>query len=140
MTEEWRTIPTFPGYEASSLGRIRPTKPRYTTGRGATIKPWVVEQNGRLAAYVSLHENKKRAKQLVHRLVALAFLGPPPEGKNDCCHGDHNSLNNVASNLRWDTHAANIQENYDRERERLASWEEAQGFGRYDGASHGAPF
>lgn len=34
-------------------------------------------------------------------MVAYAFLGSPPKGKNIVCHLDDNKLNNVADNLVW---------------------------------------
>jgi hypothetical protein len=111
MAVEWRSIPGFPGYEASDLGQIRAVKSRVKSKQGLPLVPWIVERNGRRAAYVQLGRGNK---QLVHRLVCLAFHGEPTEEQSDCCHKDHDSLNNTPANLRWDTHANNIQENYDR--------------------------
>lgn len=138
---KWLPIPGFPGYEACEDGRIRPTKPRYRVSpverflaelvgeelrkRGEELQPWIVERNGRRAAYVSLHANGKReSKELVHRLVCLAFHGPCPPECTDVAHKDHNSLNNRASNLAWSTHADNIQANYDRMERRFITEEE----------------
>jgi len=123
---EWRSIPGFPGYEASDEGQIRPIRPRYKRGRGAVLKPWIVERHGRQAAYVSLHHDGERSKQLVNRLVTLPFHGLPPEGQPDSCHRDHNSLNNRASNLQWGSHSWNVQSNYDRQAE-LARVAEGEG-------------
>lgn len=139
----WRPIPGFSGYEASDQGVIRPTNPRYSRGRGATLKPWIVERHGRLAAYVSLHINGKRHKHLVHRLVALAFYGPAPEGMNDCAHANHDSLDNRASNLKWSTHADNVQANFERDLDRRIRWEDDCDLGpRYHGPDResGLPF
>ncbi len=45
---------------------------------------------------------------LLHRLIALAFLGPPPTpGHTDAAHKDGNPSNNLLSNLRWATHRSN---------------------------------
>ena len=38
---------------------------------------------------------------LVHRLVALAFLGPPPSKEHTVDHIDQDRYNNAVSNLRW---------------------------------------
>lgn len=46
-------------------------------------------------------------KQYIHRLMARAFLGPAPEGKDLIDHIDHNRKNNALTNLRW----VNNQEN-----------------------------
>jgi hypothetical protein len=128
---EWRVIPGFPSYEASDEGVIRPVTPRYKNGRGKDgLRPWTVERHGRIAQYVTLHVDGKRHKHLVSRLVCTAFHGAPPEGMNDCCHKDHNSLNNRASNLKWDTHANNVAENFSEEAmERRARWEDDIGLG-----------
>lgn len=40
-------------------------------------------------------------KHLVNRLVALAFHGDPPVGKNFAAHGDGNKFNNNRINIRW---------------------------------------
>jgi hypothetical protein len=45
----------------------------------------------------------------VGALVLGAFIGPRPDGM-ECCHGDGNSLNSELSNLRWDTHLANLED------------------------------
>lgn len=43
---------------------------------------------------------------MVHRLVALAFIGDPPDGMQ-VCHCDGDAFNNKPENLRYDTSAAN---------------------------------
>lgn len=121
-------IPGFPSYEASDEGVIRPVRPRYKNGRGAHgLRPWIVERHGRKAAYVSLHVNGVRTKHLVHVLVCLAFHGERPEDKTDCCHKDHDSLNNHASNLKWDTHSKNIEEQWEKRREMQTRLDDALG-------------
>lgn len=69
--ETWISIPRAPGYEASSLGRIRrvghgPLKPRLTR-KGYEIVDVVAD--GRPSRTIE-----------VHVLVADAFLGPRPPG------------------------------------------------------------
>lgn len=69
--ERWRPIPRAPGYEASSLGRIRlvghtPIKPRLTR-KGYEIVDVVAD--GRPSRTIE-----------VHVLVADTFLGPRPSG------------------------------------------------------------
>jgi ribosomal protein S25 len=44
---------------------------------------------------------------LVHRLVARAFIGKCPEGK-EVAHNDGNKLNNNINNLRYATRAENV--------------------------------
>lgn len=132
----WRPIPGFAPYEASELGEIRSSTPRYRIKpvelwlaelvgerierRADVLRPWTVERHGRTAAYVTLFIAGQQHKELVHRLVALAWHGEPPTPEHtDVAHKDHDSLNNRASNLEWSTHADNIQANYDREERRF---------------------
>ena len=60
--------------------------------------------------YVSLRKQGDggKAKSLtVHSLVLEAFVGPRPEGSQECHFPDRNKLNNNLSNLRWDTPSGN---------------------------------
>jgi hypothetical protein len=53
----------------------------------------------------------KKAKivcRYVHRLVLLAFSGPPPTAKHRVLHGDNDTRNNRLSNLRWGTQKENM--------------------------------
>lgn len=49
----------------------------------------------------------------VHRLVALTFLGDPPDGKPWINHKDGNKANNHVSNLEWTSISENIQHKFD---------------------------
>jgi len=57
--------------------------------------------------YLAISTNDAPEKY-VHKLVAWAFLPPPLEGEDTIDHIDMNKLNNHISNLRWATHADNI--------------------------------
>ena len=88
---EWRDIPGFKSYQASSDGQIRNKK----TLR--VLKPSI--RNSYLS--VSVTKNMK-----VHRLVALAFI-PNLENKPHIDHIDRNRSNNKIDNLRWSTQSEN---------------------------------
>lgn len=99
MSEVWKDIPGYEGrYQVSDAGRVRSLK----TGRGLVL----ATVSGGYAA-VSLGKNASRT---VHRLVALAFLGPAPEDKPLVLHRDGDRKNNLLSNLRYGSHYDNISD------------------------------
>lgn len=107
MSETWRPLPTQPEYEVSDIGRVRSTDRVITLSdgrrrslKGRILKPRLSPNGG----YPVVHLNGK--PRLVHRLVLLAFVGPPDEGKQ-CRHLDGDPTNNNLSNLRWGTPAEN---------------------------------
>jgi len=100
--EIWKDVPGFPRYQASSLGRVK--GPRHTTNGSLTI-------HGYYRTNTSVGGVVKEAK--VHRLVALAFLGPAPEGKSHVNHIDGDKANNCPSNLEWCSIQENLRHNYE---------------------------
>ena len=101
-TEEWRPIPGYPDYEASSLGRIASVKrgERQVLAGGRTDTGY---------RNVLLYTDGVRVGARVHALVALTFHGPRPEGL-EVRHLDGDQLNNAATNLRYGTHEENMQD------------------------------
>lgn len=104
IVEEWRLVAAFPVYEVSNLGRVRRSIPhvyRYAGPRkvGECLKSHKTCRFGHQS--VALSYQGKTYHRLVHRLVAEAFLPPPPPGMNMVLHTDDNPLNNRADNLRW---------------------------------------
>jgi hypothetical protein len=96
--EEWRALPGFEDrYHVSSHGRIRGRK-------GELLKIKLYKGRRR----VDLCRHSKRYGFNVHRLVALAFLGPVPPGK-EVNHIDGNKLNDAAWNLEYVTHLENCR-------------------------------
>ena len=105
--ERWADIPGFGGmYQASDLGRIRSTGSKTQWSRWKGYQGRVLSQNGRRYKQVSLQVGTGERNYHVHALVALAFLGPRPDGMQ-VCHCDGNMHNNRADNLRYDTVAEN---------------------------------
>lgn len=94
--EEWRTIPGHPQYEVSDRGRVRswvpwpalapqPTQARILKGSSAGSgdryrRVWIGNRH-----------------QYVHRLVALAFIGPCPDGQMVRHLNDEPSDNRLAN-------------------------------------------
>ena len=101
--EHWLPVADYEGlYEVSDLGQVRSLPRRTTSGR--VLKPQPVSKFGHLEA--SLSRNGKVSRQLVHRLVLAAFVGPCPEGE-EVRHLDGNPGNNRLSNLAYGTRGEN---------------------------------
>ncbi len=103
--ENWKSIVGWDGrYEVSDKGRVRSLchkgKPR--------ISPAIltIANDSRGYCAVSLCQDSKVTRKLVHRVVLEAFVGPCPEGK-ECGHLNGNPLHNYLSNLAWVTKAEN---------------------------------
>ena len=116
MEEIWKDIPGYEGrYQASSEGRIRSvdqliaviskngkTYTRFHKGRIKTPTP-----NNSSVPYLTVGLGHKGCRPLVHRLVALAFLGPCPEGQ-EVRHLNNDFLDNRIANLAYGTHLENM--------------------------------
>ena len=102
MKEEWRRVRGFGGlYEVSSLGRVR----SYAHDeRGRLLNPW---RNPKGYLVVELKKSGGGATKQVHRLVAEAFIGPCPKGKQ-VNHKIPDKEDNRASNLEYVTPKENI--------------------------------
>ena len=94
--ESWRDIPDFPGFQASTHGRLRDPDHRILIPRIGT--------HGYPQVYIKA---RRRATWLVHRLILMTFAGPPPRGHQGC-HDDGNRLNSRPDNLRWGTPTDNF--------------------------------
>lgn len=105
-SERWLPVVGYEGlYEVSDLGRIRRSSPGRKTRVGLVLKQRV-GTTGYLE--VALHRDRRQRTTKVHRVVALAFLGPAPDGRNTVRHLDDHSSNNVPANLAWGTQGDNI--------------------------------
>ena len=96
MIEEWRKIPSFPAYEASSFGGIR--------SRFRVLKQQLTDKGYRR---VNVYRGGKAFAKEVHWLVCEAFHGPKPAWAADAAHNNGKKLINRAENLRWATKLSN---------------------------------
>ena len=97
LTEEWLPIPSLPGYEASSLGRIR--DPKYG------IRKFQTHNSG----YLFFRVGKRTLNP--QRLVCEAFHGLPPSPEAQVLHGPDNTKTNIKPcNLRWGSDRQNKQD------------------------------
>lgn len=97
--EIWKDIEGYEGlYQVSNIGRIK----SFHHNKEHIIKSW----NNKGYRVVSLHKHKEHKKQLIHQLVAKAFI-PNPNNYSCINHLDRNRANNTVSNLEWTTHHLN---------------------------------
>lgn len=104
MSEVWKVIPGYENYEVSDHGKVR----RCAASRGA-VAGKILRPKKHSFGYVAydLSSNNCVKRETAHRLVAMAFIGPPPFNGAQAAHNDGNPRNNIASNIRWDTAVGN---------------------------------
>lgn len=112
MTEEWRRVVDWEDfYEISDYGRVRSVERVVEFGAQTRRVLSCVLNPGRRGKgkvpYVLLSGGGRRQSRSVHTLVLEAFVGPCPDGL-EACHWDGDNTNNHLTNLRWDTHIANM--------------------------------
>ena len=118
MQEEvWKDIPELKGkYQASNLGRIRSVdhyiKSNFHNCKQVKRKGKIIKQFKGNYYSISINENGKIKRKLVHRLVASAFI-LNLENKPCINHKDGNKFNNNIENLEWCTVQENTKHAYD---------------------------
>lgn len=108
MAECWLSVPGYEGwYDVSDQGRIA----RVRGGRGT--RPGVLAGTIDNLGYrsVSLWRGNKGRTCRVHRLVMLAFVGPPPAG-HQVNHKDGDKSNAKCENLEYVTTSQNHRHAY----------------------------
>lgn len=102
MQEEWRPAPEWEDwYEVSSRGRVRRVQGRNS---GRLLRHHLHQGY----VFVGLCRPGCYVFRRVHRLVALAFLGPCPPGM-EVHHKDNNKANPCVSNLVYVSHRENMR-------------------------------
>lgn len=96
--EEWRTIEGFPDYSVSNLGRVRRDTPATGTRAGRILKLSHARDG---YSRTTVYRGGKPRHFSVHRLVAIAFIGPPPDGKPEIDHLNCKKNDNRPENLEW---------------------------------------
>lgn len=96
--EEWRGIPGFSTWEASSLGRFRRS--------GVERIPFNGKKGRR---YLELREPGSKARGTAASFILLAFVGPRPPGYF-AVHLDDNLENERLDNLAWAPPAENYRQ------------------------------
>lgn len=95
MTEEWKPVSDYPGYEVSTNGKVRNVAGGQGARAGHVLKPGV---NKRGYSVVTLRKDGLTTSKYVHDLVADAFIGARKKGFT-VNHKDRNRQNNSLKNL-----------------------------------------
>jgi hypothetical protein len=131
--EAWRPVVGHVGYDVSSLVRVRSWR-RPGKAPGLSGEPHMLKLTpGVQGKYQIVTLAEPRMKRYVHHLVAEAFIGPRPAGR-DIAHWDNDGHNNAVSNLRYATYVENMADKIrhgttnrgERCGSRKLSWDEVQ--------------
>lgn len=108
-SETWRPVPGYGGrYEASTLGRVR-RNPKVYGKKYRACEPTIavsVHPLGYLRTRIMGDDGKFRNIG-VHQVIARAFIGLCPEGR-EVNHKDLDKTNNRPGNLEYVTHHDNL--------------------------------
>ena len=102
--EVWKSIPNFPDYSASNMGRIKRTKAGYRTYIGKIIAPYKCH-NG--YHRVSLYRNRKEYRKRIHSIIMETFIGIKPKGLQ-VNHKNRIKIDNRLDNLEYVTFQQNM--------------------------------
>ncbi len=106
-TEEFRDVAGWPGYRIGNFGTLLSCRTKHGA-IGSIYRRYhgTRDEDGYLRVILSV--NGRRTYVGIHKLVALAFLGPPPTPDLMPCHENGIGDDNRADNLRWDTCKGNL--------------------------------
>lgn len=106
--EIWKEIPGRERFMVSNLGNVKALAFQCVwRGRTMDRPEKLVKKSNHSAGYqvVALGDNKKH---FIHRIVMLAFVGPPT-GRQDVNHIDGNKHNNALENLEYCDRMHNVR-------------------------------
>lgn len=109
-------IPEFSGYFAGEDGYIYSNHPRGTQ-KGLQplrkLSPGTQTSGKYFIVNIKKDGDGKYKSQRVHRMVCMAFNGPPVIDSSTVSHLDGNWKNNKPSNLVWETYSDNLKRKKD---------------------------
>jgi hypothetical protein len=99
----WKDIPGYEGlYEVSDAGDVRRNPTAKHSKAGISDRPRRGAPNRKGYMCITISQDNRERKKLVHCLVLLAFVGPRPKGM-EAAHIDGVKSNNRLGNLEWTT-------------------------------------
>lgn len=101
--ETWKPIPSFPLYEASSLGRVRRKLRQFHPDEPGEPLQYELDRYDYPIVKLSLGSRSSKTTKAVHLLVCEAFHGPRPAEGMEVDHVDGVKTNLAESNLEWVT-------------------------------------
>ena len=115
--ERWKPVVGYEGmYEVSDRGQVRgldrvvwhkggrSSEGQTLSIRGTVKRPWL----GGPYPIIRLCRSGKKFTVPIHRLVAEAFLGPPPTPAHEVCHRNGINDDSRVDNLYWGTRKENV--------------------------------
>lgn len=104
-----RPVPGWPGYYVTKTGRVFSTRPANGHPNAKQkVRELKTRLDGRGYLDVDLHDGRGgHGKMRVHRLLLMAFVGPPPSPKHLGRHLNDIKTDNRLENLAWGTDQEN---------------------------------
>lgn len=110
--ERWAVIDDFPNYAISDQGRVKRLT-SVTCAKAGSILKTPPRSKCRPYPSVDLCHNGKRRTEMVHILVARAFLEAPAFEGAEVNHKNGNKADPVFTNLEWATSSGNSLHAYE---------------------------
>ena len=112
MKEEWKDVVGYEGfYQTSNLGRVRSVDRivPVTGQKSRRLKGLILRPSCTVYGHFNVNLSKDGIERSirVHRIVAEAWFGPYPEGK-EVCHGPNGNKDNSITNLSYGTRSENL--------------------------------
>lgn len=111
--EQWKPIKGYEGiFSVSNMGRIRRDMDAKTGGKkSGYVFAEKKTPNGYMMARLNMNNSTECV--MAHRLVAIAFIGDPPDGKTIINHKNGIKDDNRPENLEWVTMRENAKHSRD---------------------------
>lgn len=108
-TELWKTVPDWPDYQVSTLGRVKRITATTRNPPGHILRIGYPKCG---YGKVTLCTSAKGQDKMVHLLVLETFVGPRPGPEYEGSHKDGDQTNNRLDNLEWKTRLQNRKDKW----------------------------